>query len=166
MNNFIQKYEILLKNLKELQIDSQCFIQIRKPKLSNIELIAMNLTAEYMSIDSECQLFRAISGSYLDCLIDRSVYNRRKQKLFSLIERIRQNLASSFNEYENYFVVDSMPLEPLEVCKTARASEVRYARRRNFVFLIRTFVLLKTSIIMVTNFMEFVLYLVCFKVLI
>ena len=71
MNNFIQNYEIILKNLQELSIDSQCFVQIRKPKLSNLELIAMNITAEYMSIDSECQLFRTISDSYLDGLIGK-----------------------------------------------------------------------------------------------
>ena len=89
MNNFIQNYEIILKNLQELQIDSLCFKQIRKPKLNNVELIAMNFTAEYMGIDSECQLFRTISGSYLDGLIERSVYNRRKRKLFPLTEKIR-----------------------------------------------------------------------------
>lgn len=131
MNNFIQNYEIFLKNLKELQVDSQCFIQIRKPKLSNIELIAMNLTAEYMSIDSECQLFRTISGSYLDDLIERSVYNRRKRKLFSLIERIRQNLASLFNEYEDYFVVDSMPLE---ICKNARANRSSICKEQEYCY--------------------------------
>ncbi len=32
----------------------------------------MNLTAEYMSIDNESQLFRIIKGSYLDNLIERS----------------------------------------------------------------------------------------------
>jgi len=119
MNNFIQNYEIILKNLQDLPIDPHCFIQIRKPKLSNLELIAMNITAEYMSIDSECQLFRTISNSYLDCLIERSVYNRRKRKLFSLTEQIRAELACAFNKFEDYFVVDSMPLE---VCKNARAN--------------------------------------------
>ena len=131
MNNFIQNYEIILKNLQELPIDSQCFVQIRKPKLSNIELIAMNLTAEYMSIDSECQLFRTISGSYLEDLIERSVYNRRKRKLFSLTEQIRQKLASSFNQFENYFVVDSMPLE---VCKNARANRSSICKDEEYCY--------------------------------
>ncbi len=54
MSNFIQNYKIILTNLQRLQIDSLCFKQIRKPKLSTIELIAMNLTSEYISIDSEC----------------------------------------------------------------------------------------------------------------
>jgi hypothetical protein len=131
MNNFIQNYEIILKNLQGLSIDSQCFVQIRKPKLSNIELIAMNLTAEYMSIDSECQLFRTISGSYLEGLIERSVYNRRKRKLFSLTEQIRQKLASSFNQFEDYFVVDSMPLE---VCKNARANRSSICKDEEYCY--------------------------------
>jgi hypothetical protein len=131
MNNFIQNYEIILKNLQDLSIDSQCFVQIRKPKLSNLELIAMNITAEYMSIDSECQLFRTISGTSLEGLIERSVYNRRKRKLFSLTEQVRQKLACSFNQYEDYFVVDSMPLE---VCKNARASRSRICKEQEYCY--------------------------------
>ncbi|MCP4080800.1 MAG: IS982 family transposase [Planctomycetaceae bacterium] len=131
MNNFIQNYEIILKNLQRLQINSFCFKQIRKPKLSNIELIAMNLTSEYMSIDSECQLFRVVSNTYLDGLIERSVYNRRKRKLFSLIEHIRQKLACSFNEFEDYFVVDSMPLE---VCKNSRANRSSICKEQEYCY--------------------------------
>ncbi len=41
----------------------------------------MNLTAEYISIDSECQLFREILID-LKSKIERSVYNRKKRKLF------------------------------------------------------------------------------------
>jgi hypothetical protein len=91
----------------------------------------MNLTAEYMSIDSECQLFRTISGYYLDGLIERSVYNRRKRKLFSLTEQIRQKLACSFNQYEDYFVVDSMPLE---VCKNARANRSTVCKDQQYCY--------------------------------
>jgi len=131
MNNFIQNYEIILKNLQDLPIDSQCFVQIRKPKLSNLELIAMNITAEYMSIDSECQLFRTISGTKLEGLIERSVYNRRKRKLFSLTEKVRQKLACSFNQYEDYFVVDSMPLE---VCKNARAIRSTICKEQEYCY--------------------------------
>lgn len=131
MNSFIQNYEILLKNLQELQFDLQCFTQIRKPKLSNLELIAMNLTAEYMSIDSECQLFRTISGSYLEHLIERSVYNSRRRKLFCLTERIRQKLASLFNAYEDYFVVDSMPFE---ICKNNRANRSSIFKEQEYCY--------------------------------
>ena len=40
--------------------------QIRLPKMSDLELVALNITAEYMSINSELQLFRYISGTVLD----------------------------------------------------------------------------------------------------
>ncbi len=118
MNNFIQNYEIILNNIKKFEPSFDEFIQIRKPKLSNIELIAMNLTSEYMSIDSECQLFRVIKDTYLEDLIERSVYNRRKRKLFPYLECIRDKIANFFNEFEDHFIVDSMPLE---VCKMSRS---------------------------------------------
>lgn len=131
MNNFIQNYEIILKNLQKLRIDPLCFKQVRKPKLSNMELIAMNLTSEYMGIDSECQLFRVISSTYLNGLIERSVYNRRKRKLFSLMEDIRQELACSFNEFEDYFIVDSMPLE---ICRNARANRSSICKEQGYCY--------------------------------
>jgi hypothetical protein len=48
MNNFVQNYEIILKHLQSLNVSFDSFLQIRKPKLSNLELIVMNLTAEFM----------------------------------------------------------------------------------------------------------------------
>ncbi len=62
-----------------------------------------------MSIDSECQLFRVLPIDLLT-KIERSVYNRRNRKLFSALEFIRNEFSKRFNEFENYFVVDSMPL--------------------------------------------------------
>jgi hypothetical protein len=131
MNNFIQNYKIILEHLQGLDINQLVFLQIRTPKLSNLELIAMNFTAEYMGIDSESQLFRVIESSELCCLIERSVYNRRRRRLFKLIEDIRQQLASFFNELEDYFIVDSMPLE---VCKTARASRSTICKNEQYCY--------------------------------
>ncbi len=79
-----------------------------------------------MGIDSECQLFRAISGIYLDPLIERSVYNRRKRKLFHFIEVIRVKMSDTFNEFEQYFIVDSMPLE---VCKNSRTNRSKVRKK-------------------------------------
>jgi len=57
-----------------------------------------------MGIDIECQLFRKTPFS-LKSKIERSVYNRRKRKLFQPLEFIRKLLASKFNESENYYIV-------------------------------------------------------------
>ena len=50
--------------------------------MSDLELVALNITAEYTSINPELQLFRQVSGTDLDGKIERSVYNKRKRKLF------------------------------------------------------------------------------------
>jgi hypothetical protein len=131
MNNFIQNYKIILNHLEELDVNPNIFNQVRVPKLSNTELVALNFTAEYMGIDSECQLFRVIQDSKLDGLIERSVYNRRKRRLFPLIEQFRQKLANRFNEFEEYFIVDSMPLE---ICKNSRASRSKVCKEHLFSY--------------------------------
>lgn len=82
-----------------------------------------------MGIDIECQLFRVIQGSKLDGIIERSIYNRRRRRLFPLIEKFRQKLSSRFNEFEEHFIVDSMPLE---VCKNSRASRSKICKEQTF----------------------------------
>ena len=91
--------------------------QICKPKLLDIELIVIDLTSEYISIDSEYQLFR-ILPDYLSQLIELSVYNRRKRGLFCYRGQLRKRIASLLI-VSNYYIVDSMPLE---VCKLSRSS--------------------------------------------
>lgn len=117
MNNFIRNYRKILEILQGIESKKNFLNQIRKPKLSDIELIAIDLTAEYMGIDSEHQLFRVLP-SCLSRKIERSVYNRRKRKLFSDRESIRKRLASQISS-RDYYIVDTMPLE---VCKLSRSS--------------------------------------------
>ena len=47
MNNLIENYKIILNNLKNTCGDIESFHQIRTPKLCTLELVALNLTAEY-----------------------------------------------------------------------------------------------------------------------
>lgn len=78
MNNLIQNYKIILKELTITCKHITTQKQIRTPKMSDLELIALNITAEYMSINSELQLFRCISGTDLDGRIERSTDDQRK----------------------------------------------------------------------------------------
>ena len=119
MNNLIQNYEIILDTLQKKCSHIECFYQIRKPKLSNLELIALNLTAEYMSINTELQLFRCLKNSPLEHKIERTVYNRRKRRLFPFLELIRSSLSESLSALSTTFIVDSTPLE---ICKYSRAN--------------------------------------------
>jgi len=128
MHDFKANYDKILNVLNQVETKDN-FISLRKkPKLSDKELIAINLTSEYLSIDSECQLFRILPKE-LSSRIERSVYNRRKRGLFQQQEKIRMCLVSQFNEFEDHFIVDSMPLE---VCKLARSSRSTVCREEEY----------------------------------
>ena len=81
MNNFVENYEIILKHLKETCGDIKSFYQIRTPKLSNLELAAMNFGTLNMSINTALHLFRCLKGTYLEPIIERSNYNKRRRKI-------------------------------------------------------------------------------------
>ena len=54
MNNFVQNYEIILEELKKTCSHVESFPQKRRPKLSNLELTALVITAEYMLYNLLC----------------------------------------------------------------------------------------------------------------
>lgn len=125
IHNFEASYNLILNELKKISTLENFYYKPITPKLSDLELISLIILAEYKSIDSEYQLFRNIVGTTLEGKIERSVYNRRKRKLFPYIEHIRQEMVKQFNEFENYFVVDSMPLE---VCKISRSMRCKICK--------------------------------------
>jgi len=98
----------------------------RKAKMSDIEVVALSLTAEYMSIDSENDLFKQLTSSSIPNLIERSQFNKRRRKLFGFLEIIRTTLASYFLEFEDYFIIDSMPLE---ICKKGRQNRIKICKK-------------------------------------
>lgn len=125
MHNFQANYDKILEVLRA-NIQKDDFIkQNRKPQLSDLELIAIDLTAQYMGIDSEHQLYRVLRSIDFDNLIDRTVYNRRKRRLSGFMEKIRVSLSEKFNQFEEYFIVDSMPLE---ACKLSRSSRSKICK--------------------------------------
>jgi len=130
MNNLNANYKRILEVLRKISKDQLLPYQRRKPKLSDLELISLSLTAEFLGIDSENDLFRKLPKSIYSKL-ERSVYNRRRRKLVNQLDEIRLKLASHFNEFENYFVVDSMPLE---VCKLSRSSRSKICKEVQYAF--------------------------------
>jgi len=130
MNNLNANYERILEVLRKISKEQLLSYQRRQPKLSDLELISLSITAEFMGIDSENDLFRKLPKSILE-KIERSVYNRRRRKLANQLNSIRLKLASCFNEFEDYFVVDSMPLE---VCKLSRSSRSKICKEDSYAF--------------------------------
>ncbi|MDV3925530.1 IS982 family transposase [Elizabethkingia anophelis] len=141
MNNLNADYERILEVLREISNENLVSYQRRVPKLKDLELISLALTAEFMGIDSESHLFRHIPVTIRQ-KIDRSVYNRRKRRLANKIDEIRIKLARSFNEFENIFIIDSMPVE---VCKLSRSGTSKICKDAEYCYPNRGFCASKDS---------------------
>jgi hypothetical protein len=84
-------------------------------KLTNIilfnqqELMAINLAPKNIGTPRACQ-FIGHPQTVLAARIERSVYQHSKRNLFDDQVQLRLKLAKSFNGFEDYFMVNSMPL--------------------------------------------------------
>lgn len=126
MSNIVKNYQKLLHTLLPIYEKIERLPKPgRKPKMSDIEVVALSLTAEYMSIDSENALFNQLQGVPIDNLIERSQFNKRRRQLFGLAEIIRKELSRYFVENEDYFIVDSMPME---ICKWSRHNRIKICK--------------------------------------
>ena len=122
--------ESILEVLRKISNENLLSYQRRTPKLKDLELISLALTAEFMGIDSENHLFRQIPKT-IKCKIERSVYNRRKRRLANSINDLRMKIAKSFNEFEKFFIIDSMPVE---VCKLSRSSTSKICKDVDYCY--------------------------------
>ncbi|MET3114706.1 hypothetical protein AAKU52_002443 [Pedobacter sp. CG_S7] len=77
MINSIKNYIKILEILNSLEMDHPINKSGKKPKISDLEVVSLSFTSEYMSIDSENSLFRQINRVDLPYSIERSQYNKR-----------------------------------------------------------------------------------------
>ena len=123
MSNIVKNYLRVLEVINSLNCEPMYSSRVgRKSKMSDLEVVALSLTAEFMSIDSENSLFHQVNQAEIPNLIERSQFNKRRRKLFLFSEKVRTKLTSYFLEFEDYFIVDSMPLE---ICKFARHNRIK-----------------------------------------
>ena len=100
------------------------------PKFSDLEVVALSLTAETESIDSEKWLFDYKLQEYKDSipnLISRRQFNDRRKKTAGLCEELRKRIAMEMDGGEEQFFVDS---KPIEVCRVARRWDVPVISRK------------------------------------
>lgn len=98
------------------------------PRFSDIEVIALSLTAEKYSIDSESQLFSLLEEYYktdFPNLISRRQYNDRRKFTANLCEQVRKHIAQAIDGDEDYFCIDS---KPIPVCRFARAKRCKLGK--------------------------------------
>jgi hypothetical protein len=154
MSNIVKNYFGVLEVISSLNCELESKSGIgRKYKMSDLEVVALSLTAEFMSIDSENSLFKQVTSNEIPNLIERSQFNKRRRKLFLFSEEVRTRLASHFFNFEDYFIVDSMPLE---ICKFSRHHRIKICKNEFETASSKGFCASQNSWFMVINFMEFV----------
>lgn len=102
------------------------------PRFSDLEVVALSLTAESESIDSENWLFEYKLQEYKDKipnLISRRQFNDRRKTTASLCEEIRKRIAHKMDGAEEFFFVDS---KPIPVCRVARGKRCKMGRFGEF----------------------------------
>jgi hypothetical protein len=92
------------------------------PKFSDLKIIALSLMAEIMSIDSENNLFSILDGyrTSFPNMISRRQFNDRRKSTSHLCEMIRKRIADIIDGGENYFCIDSKPIEVWRVSRGKR----------------------------------------------
>ena len=97
------------------------------PRFSDLEVVALSLTAEALGIDSENCLFHRLSlcKDAIPNLISRRQFNDRRKLTAGLCEEIRKRIADEIDGGEDRFIVDS---KPIEVCKPARSKRCAMGR--------------------------------------
>ena len=137
MHNLYTKFVKILeicKQFSEILVNESGNVPRRGPvpKFSDLEVVALSLTAEAESIDSEKWLFDYKLQEYKDSipnLISRRQFNDRRKKTAGLCEELRKRIAMEMDGGEEQFFVDS---KPIEVCRVARGKRCKMGRTGDF----------------------------------
>jgi len=133
MHNFVTKFRKILeicKKFAENQVNekgnvTRCGVV---PTFSDLEVVALSITAGAFSIDSENYLFNRLNSECpgaIPNLITRRQYNQCRKKTMMLGESIRQFIAKAIDGGEDVFSIDS---KPVKVCQNARANRCQMGK--------------------------------------
>jgi hypothetical protein len=92
--------------------------------MNDCEIIALALCSEALSIDSENIFSKKLKTEYtlnFPHLIDRSNYSKRKRRLQYYIALLNEKITLPFNEFENVFIVDSIPIPIAQLARETRS---------------------------------------------
>lgn len=133
MHDIKANFDIILDTIKPLlshclNVDGNLPKRGAKPLMPDIEVVALSMTAEFLGIDSENNLFVRLHESYLDDfpnLPERSRFNRRRRNLAVLFQETQMVLADRLLEGEDTFILDAKPLETVKFARAPRTSVCR-----------------------------------------
>lgn len=115
---FLDISKLIAGNLvKEQGNLCRCGVVLR---FSDLEVVALSMASESISIDSESLLFAKLQEYKFEIphLISRKQYNNSHKFTAFPCNTIRERMTGSIDGGENYFCIDS---KPIEVCRLSHA---------------------------------------------
>lgn len=133
MRNFVTKYVRILGICKKFamnRVNELGNVPRRGvvPKFSDLEVVALGITAEAFGLDSENLLFHRLQNECREDfphLISRRQFNVRRKLTAGLTEDIRKSVAMFIDGSEDIFCIDS---KPVKVCRNARVKRCSMGR--------------------------------------
>jgi len=128
--NFGRFYRIC-KEIFEGEADSRGNLQYysRRPKMADLQIVALSCTMEALGIDSENLLWSKIKSDYPGwacSLVCRTRFNRRRRRLQPYVMKVQQKVSELLEGQSKAMVVDSIPVP---VVKMAREKTYKAFRR-------------------------------------
>jgi hypothetical protein len=125
-----RKFLAIAKSVFRDEIDVQGNFRFypNKPKMPDIQIIALSCLAESLSIDSENWLFGKLRSDYPKLfpeLIHRTTYNRRRRRLSEKIAQLSKLVCLKFSGTDSQYVLDSIPVP---ICQKPRISRLKICR--------------------------------------
>ena len=111
-----------------LDKDGDVMFYSNKPKMSDLEIISLAITAESLAIDSENFLFSKIRKDYsknFPNLIHRTRYNARRKRLSEWILYCADMWGDEMKDDNGLFIVDSIPFPVCKICRAPGSTVCR-----------------------------------------
>ena len=98
------------------------------PGFSDLEVVALNMASESIGIDIESLLFAKLQEyrNKIPNLISRRQYNDRRKITSSLCNKLRDKMTAEIDGGEEYFCIDS---KPMEVCLPSRSKRCSMGKK-------------------------------------
>jgi hypothetical protein len=101
------------------------YIYKRLPKAPDLLIVTLAIVMEQIGVHSEYQLYEQLdkdAPDYFAMLPKRCNFNRRRRRLFPIIDEFANFLACEMTTEEDVFIIDSTPIE---VCRFARFERLK-----------------------------------------
>jgi hypothetical protein len=133
MHNLHSNYVVFLELCKSLLLeyldtDGNVGFYPNRPQMADIEVIALAIVAEFMSIPSENWLFAKLKSDYkqqFPNLISRPRFNIRRRRLVSFVNQVCLAIATKTRTTDSALIIDSIPVP---VCANPRISRSKACR--------------------------------------